>query len=585
VTWARAHDNKNAGRGKRYRDIFSPECKNASTAQKIPAIRLADSVVLEKPIITLLENPMTRDPAPRRTPFLLASLLLLLVVSASACKGRDAAKKPTGPQADVALYVMSKCPYGVEAENGLKPALDEIEGRVALHIDFIANQNGGAFSSLHGQTEVDGDLYQLCAMKQAPEARKFMSFIGCQNQDFRNIPGNWEKCAKASGIDTEKLKSCATGDEGKALLAASLQRAKDAHASGSPTIRIGNQPYEGGRGKRDFLRAICDQVPGQKPKACAELPEIVAVNGIIVSDRRCKDCDTAALENQLRRRFFPKLNLRQVDYSETEGKKLYAAAGVKNLPLLLLEPGVEKSDSYSMIARWLEDKAGYKYLKVPAKFDPTAEICDNGIDDNSDGKVDCADSTCSGTMTCRKEIPHSAQVFVMSQCPYGVKALDSMKEVLGNFQDKMDFDVHYIADQAGDGFRSLHGQAEVDEDIRELCAKQHYRAKNKYLDYIWCRNQNVRAADWQSCAKDGIAADVIDKCVTSGEGKALLAADLKIAQELQIGASPTWIGNNKHSFSALAANDIKAQICSFNKDLPNCDKALTVSTKAAGSCN
>jgi hypothetical protein len=277
--------------------------------------------------------------------------------------------------------------------------------------------------------------------------------------------------------------------------------------------------------------------------------------------------------------------LRKVDYSEPEGKKLYAEAGAKNLPLFLLDSGVEKAESYSMIARWLEDKGQYKSLKVPATFDPTAEICDNGVDDTGDGKVDCEDSTCAATMVCRKEIPHSAQVFVMSQCPYGVKALDSIKEVLGNFQDKMDFDVHYIAEQAGDGFRSLHGQGEVDEDIRELCAKEHYRAKNKYLDYIWCRNQNVRSVDWQSCAKDGIAANVIDKCAASGEGKALLAADLKLAHELQIGASPTWIGNNKHQFSALAANDIKMQMCAFNKDLPNCDKELTASAKAAGSCN
>jgi 2-hydroxychromene-2-carboxylate isomerase len=480
---------------------------------------------------------------------------------------------------------MSKCPYGVEAENGLKPALDELGDRVALHLDFIGNESSGAFSSLHGQPEVDGDLYQLCAMKQAPEVRKYMSFISCQNQDFRNIPGNWEKCAKDTGFDANRLQACATGDEGKALLRASIKRAQEAHASGSPTIRVGNQPYEGGRTKLDFLRAICEQVPGAKPKACAELPPLVEVTGIVVTDQRCKDCDTAGLEAQLRRRFFPKLSLRKVDYSAPEGKKLFAEVGVKYLPMFLLEPGVEKADTYPTIARFMEDKGRYKYLKAPAKFDPTAEICDNGVDDNADGKVDCADSTCTATMTCRKEVPNSAQVFVMSQCPFGVKALDSMKEVLENFQGKMDFDVHFIAEQAGEGFRSLHGQPEVDEDIRQLCAKQHYRAKNKYLEYIWCRNQNIRSTQWQTCAKDGIVADVIDKCATSGEGKELLAADLKIAQGLQIGGSPTWIGNNKHQFSALAANDIKTQMCSFNKDLPNCDKALAASGKAAGSCN
>jgi predicted DsbA family dithiol-disulfide isomerase len=515
--------------------------------------------------------------------------LLPLLVAAASCKGDGRAAssaKTSGPKARITVHVMSKCPYGVEAENGLQPVIDDLGDRVELNLDFIAREENGTFTSLHGQPEVEGDLYQLCAIKQAPEPRKFMAFIGCQNQDLRAIPGNWQKCASSSGLDASKLSACATGDEGKQLLRASIKRSQEANAAGSPTIYIAGRLYEGGRSPKDFLRATCEQMPVPKPKACAELPEVVAVSGIILTDRRCKDCDTRAMEGQLRGRFFPKLSLRTVDYADAEGKELYAAVGVKSLPVFLFEPGVEKADSYATIARWMEDKGRYKRLKVPAKFDPTAEICDNGLDDTGDGKTDCDDATCAGTLTCRKELANSAQVFVMSQCPFGVKALDSMKEVLANFQGKIDFDVHYIADQAGDGFQSLHGQAEVDEDIRQLCAKKHYRAKNKYLDYIWCRNQNVRSPDWRACAKDGIAAEVLDKCATSDEGKGLLAADLKIAQGLQIGASPTWIGNNKHKFSGVAANDIKTQLCSFNKDLPNCDKALAAAAgRAAGSCN
>ena len=37
---------------------------------------------------------------------------------------------------------------------------------------------------------------------------------------------------------------------------------------------------------------------------------------------------------------------------------------------------------------------------VPPNDGATGEICNNGIDDDNDGHPDCADSECSGTMTC-----------------------------------------------------------------------------------------------------------------------------------------------------------------------------------------
>lgn len=49
-------------------------------------------------------------------------------------------------------------------------------------------------------------------------------------------------------------------------------------------------------------------------------------------------------------------------------------------------------------------------------------------------------------------------------------------------------------------------------------------------------------------------ADVIDKRATGNEGKELLASDLPVPKDLKIGASPTWVGNNKRS-SARSQED------------------------------
>jgi len=316
-------------------------------------------------------------------------------------------------------------------------------------------------------------------------------------------------------------------------------------------------------------------------------PPEVEVSAIILTDKRCKDCQTAGLQDNIKSRFFPKMTVKTLDYGDDEGKKLYKElreAGVTMLPAMIFEKGVEKAERYATIQRWMADIANgkWKHLKVPAKFDPTAEICDNKIDDTGDGKVDCDDPGCKEDLVCREEMPRLAQVFIMSQCPFGVQAVDAMKEVLENAKGKIKFDVHYIADRNDTGFTSLHGQPEVDEDIRQLCAKKYYQAKNKWLDYLWCRNKDYRSAEWEKCAVAGVKADVIKKCSTGDEGKKLLEEDIKIGKALQVSGSPTWLANNKFRFSGLAANDIKSNICQHNKDLEGCDKTLSGPKVAAG---
>ncbi len=284
---------------------------------------------------------------------------------------------------------------------------------------------------------------------------------------------------------------------------------------------------------------------------------------------------------------FPAAEVKILDYSSDEGKKLYTDLGLKLLPAVLFGKEVEKAQGYARIKRGLKPMGDYLTLGSGAKFDPTKEICDNGQDDTNNGKVDCADSDCANTLLCSKEIPGKLDVYVMSQCPYGVKALDAMKEVLDNFGSDINFDVHFIATAKGDGFESMHKQAEVDEDIRELCAINHYRKDHKYMKYILCRNKDIRSTDWQSCTgSNGINTKVMEKCVNGEEGKSLLRKDIQFAQALGFGGSPTWVANNKFKFSGIDAETIRRNLCQHNKGLKNCDKKLSgpPNKKGGGSC-
>lgn len=157
--------------------------------------------------------------------------------------------KPT-----IQLFVMSQCPYGVQAENAIKPVLDTLKGKVKFELKFIANRNAdGSFSSLHGQAEVDENLRQVCAMNVYPN---YMDYVICRNANIRST--DWESCATKNGMSATVIKACAEGKEGEGLLAKNIELADTLGVGGSPTILVNSQAYPGARTAESFQSYICN---------------------------------------------------------------------------------------------------------------------------------------------------------------------------------------------------------------------------------------------------------------------------------------------------------------------------------------
>lgn len=160
--------------------------------------------------------------------------------------------------------------------------------------------------------------------------------------------------------------------------------------------------------------------------------------------------------------------------------------------------------------------------------------------------------------------------YVMSQCPYGTQVEDAVKPVLDKLGDAVDFNLNFIASDLGGGrFSSLHGQGEVDENIRQLCAIKYY--PKKYRDYIVCRNKDIRSPDWQSCAREaGLDVSKIQACFDGDEGKRLHSESIKKSAAANAQGSPTIYVNNQLYSGGRDSLSFQRALCANLQSHPEC---------------
>jgi hypothetical protein len=167
----------------------------------------------------------------------------------------------------VELFVMSFCPYGVQAESAMKPVAELLGTKADIKVRYIVSINGDSVNSvksLHGISEAKEDLRQICVAKNSPQ--KYWSYITELNAQCYPIYKNatqLESCQKnvteTLGIDNRKIETCALGSEGLALLRADETITKTLRVTGSPTLIMNGQIYSGQRTPEAYKQAICDR--------------------------------------------------------------------------------------------------------------------------------------------------------------------------------------------------------------------------------------------------------------------------------------------------------------------------------------
>jgi len=95
---------------------------------------------------------------------------------------------------DIKLFVMSYCPFGLQAQKMFLPVYDLLKGKAEMGVYFVNY-------IMHGKEEIDENLRQHCIQEEQKE--KYYNYLACFVQD-----GDFEKCLIEAEINKTKLAAC-----------------------------------------------------------------------------------------------------------------------------------------------------------------------------------------------------------------------------------------------------------------------------------------------------------------------------------------------------------------------------------------
>ena len=168
-------------------------------------------------------------------------------------------------------------------------------------------------------------------------------------------------------------------------------------------------------------------------------------------------------------------------------------------------------------------------------------------------------------------VEHSFDLYMMSQCPYGIEALKSFCEVYKQIPS-LKLTVWFIGEMGPDStFKSLHGPAEVADELKWLGVKNSY--PDRWMDFLSLRS--TTPPQWTTdtiIALLKMDASLIQKWITR-HGASELRMHYVRSTRQDIDASPTVLVNNAPFEYQISTERLFKNLCPqlADKKLRVCD--------------
>ncbi|MHB0996007.1 MAG: hypothetical protein ACYC2I_06535 [Elusimicrobiales bacterium] len=388
---------------------------------------------------------------------------------------------------------------------------------------LVAKDAKGAFTARRGEAEV-AEAERIALVSQKYPAR-LPDYLNARSMS--PAADGWRDAALFAGINPDVLENLAASEGVEAL--ENAYKAVAAAGASESSLYLGGKRYE---------------------KAPRLMPLYEAVNAALPADRRIP----------------PPAGYKPRPKPAPPGFWVVLGSGTPLNTGLVgafdryfegIKPEVLDYDAPGRDGKFPELKYVPAYLlaATPAAKKKLARELEAGLFTERGGYLVYEDRSGGGTFTSRAVKKDTLELFVMSQCPYGVAAENALLEAGRKdlLPAGLKVETHYIGEAVvkstgGWEFSSLHGQPEWEENARQLYIAAKF--PDRFDAYLLERNKDVKSGDWKKAAE---AAGVPVDAVTAGEeeGKRLLAADFAATSELGISSSPSFILDGKRLVSGL----------------------------------
>ena len=378
---------------------------------------------------------------------------------------------------------------------------------------LVKKNADGTFSADRGDIELTEATRLAVFNKYYPA--KTLLYLNARSMS--TSPDGWRDAALFSGVNPDEFARHVSSDAAAALAEAYAKTS--AAGITETTLLLDGKPYKNAPRLMPLYSAVNAALPpsrriplpaGYKPAPKAPPPGfwVVLSSGIKKNDALVNVFD----------KYFEDIKPVVLNYDSPERLALF--------------PGLEFVPAYIIAAT------------PDAKVRLDTEIKAGLFKENNGGLV-YEDRQHRGLYAGRPVKANTLEVFVMSHCPYGVMAENSVLSALNGklLPEGLKLEIHYIGDAKKDDkgvyeFSSMHGPEEWEEDLRQIVIMKKYPAK--FNAYLMERNKDITSPDWQKAAA---AVGVDTAAVTAGfeDAKPMLADDFAASGALGISTSPSFV--------------------------------------------
>jgi len=206
-------------------------------------------------------------------------------------------------------------------------------------------------------------------------------------------------------------------------------------------------------------------------------------------------------------------------------------------------------------------------------------------DDTADNSGAASTTTAASCDALTKVDKPVLEAYVVARCPFGLQMQRAMADAINSVPSLADsLKVRYMGAISNGKITAMHGDAEAQENLRQICIREEQPAK--YWSYVGC--QMKATGTEKACeTSTGVDSAKLASCISDPKkGLAYAKVDFDLNDKYGVTGSPTLILGaarvSESGFGGRSSDGVKSIVCCASKNQPSfCSTKLNTAAAAS----